>query len=246
MSRFVPYLKEIHDRLDLPQPAKSRILLEIAADLEDAYDLYLSRGIADEEAAQMAMERFGLSDEAFEELIRIHESPFRRFLSLFSEQARSRWERMILAALLVFIALFAGREAVTAGFLAHASAFIWPILGISFGALVLFLTRAYSLFLKQDHNPRRLRNKLSTLLALAGVNLLIGGYGFGLEFYLTVRRTAGDVENMAVYIVEWLFRAAPMLMAGLLTAVFIGLAWFVLESKISRIEQAEASLLLEA
>ncbi len=37
-------------RHDLPQPAKSRILLEMAADLEDLYEVYREQGLGDEVA----------------------------------------------------------------------------------------------------------------------------------------------------------------------------------------------------
>ncbi len=44
MNRFAPLLKSINARLDLPQPTKSRIILEIASDLEDMYQFYQSQG----------------------------------------------------------------------------------------------------------------------------------------------------------------------------------------------------------
>ena len=44
MKQFTPILKRINERLNLPQPTKSRIILEITCDLEDAYDFYLENG----------------------------------------------------------------------------------------------------------------------------------------------------------------------------------------------------------
>ena len=58
MTRFAPLLKSINDRLDLPQPTKSRIILEIAADLEDLYQFYQNQGMNESEAAQKAEEKF--------------------------------------------------------------------------------------------------------------------------------------------------------------------------------------------
>ena len=43
MKQFTALLKSINERLDLPQPTKSRIILEIAADLDDLYQLYLKK-----------------------------------------------------------------------------------------------------------------------------------------------------------------------------------------------------------
>ena len=50
MTRFRDILLRTSDRLELPQPVKSRILLEISADLEDIYDECVSRGMSGEEA----------------------------------------------------------------------------------------------------------------------------------------------------------------------------------------------------
>ena len=45
MSRFALLLTEIDERLNLHQPAKGRILLEIAADIHDLFDYYQSCGM---------------------------------------------------------------------------------------------------------------------------------------------------------------------------------------------------------
>jgi hypothetical protein len=45
MSRFRDILQHANDLLDLPQPLKSRILIESAADLEDAYQAFSQRGL---------------------------------------------------------------------------------------------------------------------------------------------------------------------------------------------------------
>jgi len=45
MDNFKPILKEINSKLDLPQPTKSRIILEIAADLNDTFDTYKKQGL---------------------------------------------------------------------------------------------------------------------------------------------------------------------------------------------------------
>lgn len=134
MNRFSEILRQTSERLDLPQPEKSRILLEIASDLEDLYGLYRGQGLEEREAVRRAEEKLAVSDEALAELARIHESPFRRFLGRISEQAQTRWERVLLTALVVFIALFAGRELLSTELYHRASRFVWPVLGSAFAA----------------------------------------------------------------------------------------------------------------
>ena len=41
MSRFAASLREISGRLNLPQPARARVLTEIAGDLDDLYQAFL-------------------------------------------------------------------------------------------------------------------------------------------------------------------------------------------------------------
>jgi CubicO group peptidase (beta-lactamase class C family) len=40
VNRFVAVLKNLDELLDIPQPSRSRIILEISADMEDMYDHY--------------------------------------------------------------------------------------------------------------------------------------------------------------------------------------------------------------
>ena len=55
MSRFAGVLKRVSDGLDLPQPTRSRILLEMAGDLQDLYEHHLGQGMDEERAAQLIM-----------------------------------------------------------------------------------------------------------------------------------------------------------------------------------------------
>ena len=65
MNQFTPLLKQLNSRLDLPQPQKSRILLEISADLNDLYDLYVSQGHSREEAKQRAEIKFDFDERKY-------------------------------------------------------------------------------------------------------------------------------------------------------------------------------------
>ena len=103
MNEFGSVLRSLSDRLDLPQPARSRVLIEVAADLTDLEAVYIERGSTPEQAREQALERLDLSDEAIRELVRVHGSPLRRGLDRLGERGRRRWERMALGALLVFL-----------------------------------------------------------------------------------------------------------------------------------------------
>ena len=55
MRRFGPILARLNERLVLPQPLKYRVLNEIAADLEDTFETYVSQGLGENEAEQKAL-----------------------------------------------------------------------------------------------------------------------------------------------------------------------------------------------
>ena len=58
MSRFADVLNQVRDRLEIPEPSRTRIVLEMASDLEDSYQYYLDQGHDEAEAARLARETF--------------------------------------------------------------------------------------------------------------------------------------------------------------------------------------------
>jgi hypothetical protein len=116
MSRFTDLLRRTNDRLDLPQPVKSRILLKIASDLDDMYRHFIGQGIAGNEAVRRVEEKFELSDNALRELVQVHESPFRKFLSRFSESFTTTIFGLIMLLIsgIIWFVLFSRYKKLTA------------------------------------------------------------------------------------------------------------------------------------
>ena len=245
MNGFREILQKTSDRLDLPQPVKARILLEISADLGDVYDECVERGMSPEEARLRAIEMCDLSDEALEDLVRVHETPLRRFLGSLSDQARTGWERALLVTLVLFIAAFSGREALTAKLFTTASIFIWPIAALSIFALILTLINIYRLYIKKQHDPRRIRSGPAGILAAGVVCLLTGSAGLTFEMYSTARSIMADSTGALGHIVEWGLSSSAMMMAALLAAIAAGIAWFILDNRARKLEAAEMSWLFE-
>lgn len=245
MNRFRGILQKTSERIELPQPVKSRILLEIAADLGDIYDECIERGMTTEEAERRAIEMCDLSDEALNDLVRVHETPMRRFLGSLSDQARTRWERTLLVTLLVFIAVFSGREVLTTRLFSTANGFVWPVVAAAFYALIMTLVNIYRLYIKKDHDPRRLRSGPVGILAAGCVCLLIGFAGLSIEFYRTAQSIAADTAGALAFIVEWALSSSAMLMVALLAAIVAGIAWFILDNRARMIEAAETAWIFE-
>ena len=245
MSRFADVLKDINGKLDLPQPEKSHILLEIASDLEDIYRAYRERGLGEEEARRRAEEKLDLSDEALRELVEIHQSGLRKFLGRISEQARSRWERVLLAMAVLLVAAYTGRHVLSADLYQQASRFVWSILLFALAAIVITIWQIYKLYMKKDHDTRTLGDGLPWLLAAGAASLLSGLLGMMYELHRSALMAAGEVERSLLFLVQCALRCSAMMMVGLLTAIAIGIVWFVLMNKVRRIEIAEAAWLME-
>lgn len=244
MNRFTDLLQETSDRLELPQPAKSRILLEMAADLEDLYAAYRDQGLGEAEAEARAREHFAASDDAIAELVAIHRTPFQRWMDSLSLQARTLWERLTFIAILLFVLFFAGREMLGTEFFRNASAYVWPVLGVSLTALLLSIAQVYRIYVKKDHRIPTLRRGLPSLLLLGCGALFIGTYGFFIEFYIWMNRITADGVPIPVSFANWLTAGSATMVVGLLTFIITVLIWYVLVSRVRGIEEAELSVRL--
>jgi len=257
MKQFTALLQKINEKLALPQPAKSRIVLEIAADLEDLYLVYRSKGLDEEQARKKAEEKIDLTDDTLAELVRIHESPLRKWMDRISEQAQTRWERILLCCMILFISVISIQAVTQTEILQEASKFVWPILGIGFIAIALSIPKFYTLYIKKDHSVRRLRKGLPLLLFLGIGNLLTGMLGYYIELAISgsksmfvglmgiicIRFDTGTQQIPNV--TAWLIRSSSMIMICLLLTMLIGLIWFILWNKVQKIEKAEAELVLK-
>jgi hypothetical protein len=237
-------MRTIDSRLDLPQPARSRVLLEIAADLRDMYEHYRQQGLSAQEAHQRAVDHCDLSDEVLAELTRLHTSAWRRFMDRFSEQAQSRWERALTVLMLLFVAAIAGRVVVTFDVFATAHRWAWAAVAVTSAAMVFAMIKIYLAFIKQDHESRRLRAGLSSLLVAAGADLAIGAYGNWMGMYRAARRAEHDLAGFWLYVVEWLVEGASLMVVCFAAAIVCAMLWYVIANKVARIECAEAAALM--
>ena len=108
MTRFSKVLSDADARLAVQEPARSRILLEIAADMEDLHGEYLTRGLSDEAAQAAVVDHFDLSEEVLRELVRVHDVPLERSLEKISGQIRGTWSRVLMVLLALFVTVGSG------------------------------------------------------------------------------------------------------------------------------------------
>lgn len=245
MRRFAEILRRAADGLDLPQPTKSNVLLELAADLEDLFRHYRAQGKDEEDATRMVEERFRVSDDVLLQLTRVHRSAFQCWLERVSDRTRSLWERSLLFLVVLLTVAAAWLQLAGTTLFRDVSRFIWPLGAIAALALALTLAKTYQLYVRKDHHVRRLRNGLDALLFLAPAGLFVGCFGALWELHTTMSAIAFGGVEPRIPVNRWLFESTSTLIGSLLLTIVVSLAWFLLLNKVLRVERAEASLLLE-
>jgi hypothetical protein len=246
MSRFAPLIRATSQRLDLPQPARARVLVEMAADLEDLFEHYTAAGASEDEAHRRACERFELSDEALRRLVAVHASPVRRLLERVSERTRAWWERVMIVILAAYFAATTLEVMMSHRFFLDASPLIWPVVALGLLALAIGIARVYALYLKGDHDPRRVRRGLTTLIGIAVMCPILGCYTMVVELMMLAFKVYPNPERAFVGVVLVMLRIAPVMITSLLVAVAAAVLWYLLSRTAIRLEQATARALIEA
>lgn len=245
MNRFRDILSRVNGRLDLPQPRKSRILLELSGDLNDAFEACLERGMDEQEARRRVELMFDLSEEAIDELVRVHDSGLRKLIDAMSIEARTRWERALLVVLLAFIAFFAGRPILSTEPFVLAGPFAWPVAGLSVVALAATLVQVYRLHVRRIHDPRRLRSGPVWIVAAATGCLVSGFAGSSAELARAARAIAAGAERPLAIFIGGTLAASAVMVVALLAAILWAIIWSMLERSAGRIAEAEIAWLYE-
>jgi len=261
MNRFAPLLKRISDRLNLPQPLKSRILLEMAGDLEELYVFYRKKGLSEQEAMQKAEEKIDANDETIRLLVQLNDTAFRKYLrsvvsycslpaklndTVFRKYLRwflkttlrlIEYSGLILLIASIFIVSF--RTNYT-----NTSHFTWIVLSLAAAVACTAVLKFYKLYIKKDHTISRLHSGFPLILFLGGLSLLIGITGFFIELHI-IAGILSD-RNFTTYR-EFLIlfrKCTELAVFSISIAGISALLWFVFTIKTIRIEQLEKTFLL--
>ncbi len=245
MTRFTIQLNELSERLRLPQPARSRILLEVAGDLDALFRTYVGRGLTEEEAEREALSRVDLSDEALDGLCSVHGGWFRRFTEALAHRAGPVWERVVLVGIALGAVALSGALLHAVPMARAAGAWLVPVVGAAVGALSVGAWKAWVLLLIGDQRPTRLRVGLDAVLGLSVLQIFIA---FG-ALWVTALGAFGSVGHGALraglLAMHWLQGSLALLIMSSSLAILSGLVWFFLLMKVVSIEHREATALLE-
>lgn len=258
MKQFKSLLQKINQELRLPQPEKSRILLEIAMDLEDTYAYYRERGHSEEEARVKAEEKIAFSQEAFTQIREVHKSPYVRWMNSFSERTRLRWEFILLLISTLLVSWFTIKLIYETPFFKEASVMVIPSVLVFLTVLILFSVKFYQLFIKKDHRIKTLNTLMPLLLFLTAFNLFLGMFGYVYELFIysgkgfmvmsflliTLTTNTPESFNIITQTADAILKSSSIALFSIFVTLVSASLWFILNNKILKIHQAEASVLV--
>ena len=245
MSRFAQLLSDADARLAVPEPARSRILLEIAADMEDLHREYLDRGFSEEDADASVVDHFDLSEDALRELVRIHDTPLQRSLENLSGHIRGTWSRFLMVVLALFVTVGSASLLFKGQLYRDASGSVWVLMPILAMGLVIAANQVRRLAGAGDGWGPSRRSGPGRLLGLAVLIVAVAGAGLWVELYLSALRIRAVPGETLIHLVGWLYMASATLVIALSGALVLGFLWFFLESRVRHREVTAAANLLE-
>lgn len=227
---------------ELHHPVRTRILLELAADV-DALSADLRRtGVPAAEAARRAAERVVPSEAALDALVRLHLPLYRRVMAPVPDTALRRWERGALLALTMAVLASGVVLLGSQGLLRSPSPFLWVVLGLAGGIVALVLAKGFQLFVRREHCPEGAGRGLGALLILAGLALLAGWAGAVLDLWRLAATLEAGLADPGPLLLDWLFRESVLLTTALLSALAGSLAWFLLAQGAASIRGGEEAV----
>lgn len=255
MKRFLPLLRKINSRLNLPQPLKSRVMLEISGDIEELFEYYLTKGYSEADAEKNTLDKFSISDESLAELVNLHTSYYKRWLNRLSENTRTTWEKALLLMVMLIVLFTFINSFYAAPFFQNTSQFTYPVLALFFITFGAGLAKFYQFYIVKEHNTKQIRAGLDLVLYLTLLTLFVGSFGYFAEQYLSSSTgiLSGEyfflglltnAESLA-HSVDWMIRSTSLMMTTLGVTSTTLLIWFFLTNKAGSIEEAEVSVLLE-
>lgn len=240
MERFGRVLRRADRELRVREPERSRILLELAADLEDLYREYRSRGLSEDEARCRAEAWLAPDPGALSLLRRLHTPLPGRLLASLSEVGRSRLESLVLTVLA--LASVAGGIGML-----RATPFPWPpapaavvVLLLGGWGVALAGRRALDVFLSPDPTCW-VPDAVPGLLTLAGASGVVGVLGACLHLHAAFGPSAPAVPTGA-YVWGTVAAASATAALGIIVALTLGLLWFWLAARVSVVHAARADL----
>lgn len=234
MKRFDRVLRRVDRRLEGPEPLRSRILLEMAADLDDLYAAYRGQGLDEDEARRKAVQWIEPSPEAADSLRSVHASWIERLLDRAEGPVRG-WIEIGALGLISLAATGAGVATVLrAGLFSSPSPGVWAVSGLAAAGLGAGVAQAYLLFARGDRLGPGWRRGLDAVLVAAAGSALAGLLAGGVRITTAGAGIGALWSNVAA--------ASALAALGLIAALLLSLVWLALRVRAGAVERARDRL----
>jgi hypothetical protein len=245
MNRFKSVLLDLDSRLLVKEPARSRVLLEVAADMDDLYQEFLHRGLEEADAEAAVIDHFDLSDEVLRDLVGVHDTPLQRSLETLSVQVRNPWSRFLMVFLALSVTIGYGGLLLRGQAYHASSGLVWIVMPIFALGLVIAAGSGRRAYQPTGPSSPLFRPDSVRLLGLAVLIVVVTAAGLWVELYLSALRIRAVPGEAVIHLVGWLHMAAATLVIALSCALILGFFWFFLETRVRRRELTAAANLLE-
>jgi len=240
VEAFGRVLRKAEAGLRVPEPQRSRMLLEMAADLDDLYHEYRGRGLGEEEARERAVRLLGASPQVLAELGRQHGSRVAGLLDRLAGAGGPRLERMLLV-LTAGLAVAGGAVSVTTSRVVAGSLWSWGLLALFGAGAWTIAARGIALFVRPEELGARPTERLRGLLGLAAASLTVSAFS-ALVTLSTVLNALVHVSAPSGEIWGRMASAAGLAALGLTAALLLGGCWLLLRRRARAIEDAREAL----
>ncbi|MDP2478910.1 MAG: permease prefix domain 1-containing protein [Candidatus Palauibacterales bacterium] len=241
MEVFERVLRRAEAGLRVPEPRRSRILLEMASDLEDLYRSYRERGLDEEEARERAVRLLGASPEVLAELGRTHGSRMAGVLDRVAGAGAHRLESalvVLVAALAAAVGAYAVWRSPVA---AEPSPWTWAVLALAGLGAGAGLAHGLALFVR----PRRITAhpvaSLRVLPGLAMACVTASALG-GLVVLAGIADAAEHGRSGSAVLWHGIAQAAGLGTLGLTSALVLAGVWLLLRRRARAVERARAAV----
>ena len=245
MNEFGTILSRLERELPLPQPARARVLLEVAADLEAFFELARRQGRSEAEAQRLALETFGPSSDAVAALVDVHGSTAARLMEVLAGRSAGLLERGLLFVVAVIVLFAAAPAFVDTRIFHDAGPAAWVVSAFAVLAVFIGLVKIYLLFLKRDHRPRQLRFGLEAMLWFTTAPAFLGFAVFLMDAFDAIGVVAANWPDAGGLLGACLVRGHAVLAIALAETLVASIFWFVVNGRVARIEEQNAEILLE-
>lgn len=241
MSGLERVVERARGTLEVPYPAKARILEELASDAESLYAHFRRLGHDEASATREVETRLSVTDHAAEELATLHRSLYRRLVDRY---AAGREAAVEIALLLVTVAalLTAGIMAMLRMQLLGGAFLPWVVLLASSGAWLSAAACAFRIVVRGETRIERMRRGLVSIPALSLVAGTAAALSALYRLYSTLPPAYVDPGQVVAVFVPWIRYSADLLSAALATGLGTGIVWFLLQTRIAAAENVERRL----